>query len=243
MRGRSASRERHSRSDAGLGVLLRENFFRPSGDRLRLDCHARRMAQEAVRAREVRPRGCHRLGIHYAVKGFQFAANLRLLWQCRSGRGPRGFGARVSHAHQRRLRAASADGEIHRAIPPDDRVGHGQRRAGHERFRLGLVTCAVGPQMNREDAAVSPVERINGALILRRKFRARSTRHASRRAGTDFEHGRQVVFVIRRRIARAAAPAEVAAAHDVADARGPIPRQAHVPFHVRVVGEEIAVGV
>ena len=97
--------------------------------------------------------------------------------------------------------------------------------------------------MQGVDRAEGPVAEIKGLLILRRELRAVAERHADGRAGADVDHGRQAVDVIRRPLAGAAPPAELAAAGRMDRAGRAIPGHAHVPFHVRVIGEQLAVGV
>ena len=62
-------------------------------------------------------------------------------------------------------------------------------------------------------------------------------------AGTDVDHRREAVHVIRGPLAGAAAPTELAAAGRVDDARLTMPRRTKVIFHVGVVGEHLAVRV
>ena len=160
------------------------------------------------------------------------------------GGGRGAFAAGVGHAIERGLAAAAADGEIHRAVfLADDRVGERHRLAGDEFLFLGLEARAVRLEVDRPHGAVGPVEREHGALVFRGKLRAGAEDGAGRRAGADVDGAGQRVRIIRRPAAGTGAPAVVAAADDVVDAGGHVPRRAHVPLHVGVVGEELAVGI
>lgn len=64
-----------------------------------------------------------------------------------------------------------------------------------------------------------------------------------RRAGADVEHRAEAVGEVIQPHARVRAPAELRAARDVIDARGPIPRDADVELHVGIVGEQLALAV
>ena len=77
-------------------------------------------------------------------------------------------------------------------------------------------------------------------LILRGEFRAGAGDDAGGAAGADVERGGQVVRVVVRPFAAAAAPAVVGTADAVIHAGGAIPWAADVPLHVGIVGEELA---
>ena len=64
-----------------------------------------------------------------------------------------------------------------------------------------------------------------------------------RRARTELEHRGKGVLVVRGPLARPSPPPELAAAGDVAQTGGTIPGRPHVPLHVRVVGEHLALAV
>ena len=97
--------------------------------------------------------------------------------------------------------------------------------------------------MHGVELAVAPVAEVKGLLVLRREFGPVAEGNARGRAGADVDHRRQAVDVVRRPLARAVAVAEIAAAGDVEHAGGAIPRHVHVPLHVGVVREQLAVAV
>jgi len=83
----------------------------------------------------------------------------------------------------------------------------------------------------------------NAVLYLSGKLLRVAELHASRRAAADVHDRAERVGVVVGPFRRALAEAELRARDDVQDARVAIPRQAHVPLHVAVVGEKLAVGV
>ena len=148
-----------------------------------------------------------------------------------------------THPIQPALHATTADGEIHRAIFTNDRIADGQRAAGDEFFLRGGVGAAAGRQMDGVDFAPAPVEHIKGFLVFRGELRAITKGGAGGRSGADVQRSRQVVIVELGILARAVAPAVFAAADDVIDACGAIPRRVEVILHVGVVGEEFAIAI
>ncbi len=120
---------------------------------------------------------------------------------------------------------------------------HGERLARGELLERGAIGGALRLEMHRVDRAVGPVERVERALVARGELRAVAEGHAGGGRRSDVDHARQSVGVAGRHLARSSAPAEVGAAHDVEDARGPIPRRAHVPLHVGVEREQLALPI
>ncbi len=153
------------------------------------------------------------------------------------------FLADVGDTEQLRLCTAAAGGEVEGAVRPHGYVGQRQWCARHELFLDGLVTAAGRFEVHGVHRAEGPVAAEECLLILRGELRAVAELHADRRTGADVFHWRKAIDVVRRPFAGAAAPAELAAADGVTNARRSIPRRAHVPFHVGVVGEQLALGV
>ena len=96
--------------------------------------------------------------------------------------------------------------------------------------------------MDGVEHAVAPVVDEVSSLVLGGKLGAVAERDAGGRAGADVDDRREAVDVIGGPFAGAAAPAELAAAGQRGSTRvGRVPRRAHVPFHVGIVGEQLAV--
>ena len=95
--------------------------------------------------------------------------------------------------------------------------------------------------MDREDASVSPVADVERLLILRRELRTVAENDGRGRREADVHHAGQRVGIPRGPAPGAVPPAVVRAGHDVQHAVGHIPRAAHVPLHVGIEGEEVAV--
>ena len=232
--------EGDERLDGRLRIGLGEGIFLPLCDRLPLDGSAGGEAQEAVLAGQVRPR----LGERLRTIGFQQVPEFRLGggWCGLSRSG--GLAAGVGDPIERSLAAAATGGEIHGAVLfGDDDVGEGHRLAGDELLLHGFETGAVRLVVDRPHGAERPVEGEEGVLIFRWEFRARAEDRSGGRAGADVDGGGQRIGIISRPAAGSGAPAVVAAADDVIDAGGHVPRRSHVPLHVGVVGEELAVRI
>ena len=184
--------------------------------------------------------------------------NDRRLRIARLGLGP--LVSDITHPIKPRLRPPSADGEIHRAVLAEFEIGDGQpfsrnenlhvfarvwliliEARGHRIFRSVTPTCRA--QIDGEDAAISPVHDVERVFVSIWEVALRAELHARRRAAADVHDRAERVGVVVGPFRRALAEAELRARDDVQDARVAIPRQAHVPLHVAVVGEKLAVGV
>src|ERR1043166_7397443 len=97
-------------------------------------------------------------------------------------------------------------------------------------------------QMHCEDPAVRPIQSIQGAPICLREIAFRSEFHPSWRTNANVKNRRQAISVICGPFSRSRAPAVFAALHAMNDARGPIPREPPIPFHIAVKGEHLALG-
>ena len=237
--------EGDQRLDCGLRIFFLERALGPRCGGLALDRDTRGPAHKTVLVPEIRP--CFRDGFGagaFEMQRFQTASQLRLLRRRQRGHARGRLPSGVGHAVERRLPAAAADEKIHRAIRRvDEEVGERQRFSADKLLLHRLEARAVGHEVDGVHRAVGPVIREKGALIFRREFCAGAKHRASRAAGADVHGGGQGVRVIRRPAARAGAPSVVAAAHAVVDACRHVPRHAHVPFHVAVVGEQLAVRI
>ena len=91
--------------------------------------------------------------------------------------------------------------------------------------------------------AVAPIANEHRLLILRRELGPGAEGHARRGTRPDVADSRQVIHVVRRVLAGAVAPAELAAAGHLAHARRPVPRRVEVVLHVGVVSEQVALRV
>ena len=227
--------------DLGQGPLA------PEGRVLLLDGHPRGPSDEAVGVAQVRPCGLDGLRLAAPVEPLQLVPQPARL----EGRRPlgrhglgRALGAVIRHAIQARLRVPPADGEVHRPVRRVDHdVRQRQGRAGHELLQLAGVRRALRLQVHRVELAVAPVADVQGLAVLRREARGVAERDARRRAGADVDHRRQAVDRIGGPLAGAVAVAELGPAGDVHDPRGPVPGRIHVPLHVGVVREQLAVAV
>ena len=149
----------------------------------------------------------------------------------------------VSDAIECGLTAAATDGHVHVAVlRADHRVGDGERLAGGEDFFAGLPAAAFGREVNRVERGEGPVTREERALIGSGELGAGAHGGAGRAARTDVDECGLHVERGEGVVAGTGAPAELAARSAEVDAGRAIPRRAHVPFHVGVVGEDIAVG-
>src|ERR1051326_5291186 len=97
--------------------------------------------------------------------------------------------------------------------------------------------------MEGVEDTVGPIESVQGLLVLGRKLGVGAELHARGRAEADVDGGREAVGIILGPFAAAVAPAKLAAADAMADARGAVPGRADVPLHVGVPGEQLAVGI
>ena len=233
--------------DQAQGLGRRQRLLLPEFDRLVLEGHAGRVAEESVGARKPRQSGGHGgRGIASPhVKSLEFAPEPPL-----GGTGHIAgidwcgrFSARVGRAVELALAAPAAHGEVDRAVLPDGHVGQGQRRTRDELLLHALVGGAVRLEVDRVHRAEGPVADVESPLVLLRKLRAVAEGHAHRRSRSDVDQGRQAVGKTGWPLAAAAPPAQFTPAGRMVHSGGPIPRRAKVIFHVGVVDEEFAVGV
>ena len=156
------------------------------------------------------------------------------------GGGRGAFVADVRDAIDGRLRATSADGEVHRAVLADHGIGQRQAACRRRTLRVLRNSRALRREMHRVHRSVGPIASVNGVLIGCGKGCAEPRDDARGRAGTDVQQRRHDVGTVSEQLARRFAEAVVAAADEMIDARRAIPRRADVPLHVTVVREEIA---
>src|SRR5262245_17234971 len=97
--------------------------------------------------------------------------------------------------------------------------------------------------MNRIHLPVAPVAHEERLAVFTRERSPVTKRHARGGAGTYIINSRQAIRIIRGPFAGAVSPAELTAARHQADARRPIPRRVHVPFHVGIVSEKTPLAV
>ena len=154
----------------------------------------------------------------------------------------RGFLTDVRHAVETGLHLAATDGEVHRAIlRVNHDVGDGQRGAANEFFLGADVAGALCLEADGVDLTPAPIEDVERFLILGRELGAVTEGDAGGRAWSDVQGGGEAVRVEFRVLARAVAPAVLAAADDVVHAGGAIPGGVEVVLHVGVVREQVAV--
>ena len=162
----------HRPFDGRPGTGLGEDAIGPLGHRTTLDGHAGGIADEPVLMAQALPRlGDGLRAGAFQVELLQLAPQLGRGGQLR-GRGRSGaLLANVGHAVDRRLGAAAADGEVHRAIPGvDHQVGQGQRTAADELLLLGLVARTIGSEVDGVHRAVGPVIGEDGVLVAGREL-------------------------------------------------------------------------
>ena len=235
------AREGDAAFDHGPRLCLLQGTGSPQLRGLAFDGHARRVAHETIRVTEMRPGFVDGLGAGALfMQAFEFEAQLVFgsLHRRGSRRGAR-F-ALIGHAIKRRLRAPSADGKIHCTIPADDGIGERQGFARDELLKLRVIARAFRREMHGVERAVGPVAGVDGVLILCRKQRSEPGDDARRTTRSHLDKRRHNVRAIAWQLARGLAEAVVAAADDVVNARGSVPRRAGIPLHVTVIGEEIA---
>src|SRR5690242_16478557 len=95
--------------------------------------------------------------------------------------------------------------------------------------------------MHGEEAAIGPVEGEEGFAIFIGEIAFGAKLDAGRRADANVHDGPQAVRVIFRPIGRTGAPAVFSPGDAMNDARGTIPWQAPIPFHVAIEREHLAV--
>ncbi len=243
----TATGERQGGVERQVMILSRpadmEEFAAPAFDGLVLDGDAGGVTDPAVGVTHQRPGfvegGGGRGGV---AESFKLATELLL----RRGFEPAGrrgrCGALIGDAVERGLTAAAADGDVHVAVLRTDHdVGDGERLAGGEDFLAGLPAAAFRREVDGVERGVGPIARVEGALVRDGELRAGAHGGAGRAARADVDEGR--LHVERREgvVTRAGAPAEFATRSAEVDAGRTIPRSAHVPLHVGVVGEDVAV--
>ena len=176
------------------------------------------------------------------TKGFEFAAELLFRRGVEPGDGRGGLRTLISDAVERGLTAAAADGDVHMAVLRTDHgVGDGEGLAGGEDFLARLPAAAFRREVDRVERGEGPVTREERTLIGRRELGAGAHGGAGRAAWADVDQRGLHVQRGEGVVAGAGAPAELAARSAKVDAGRAIPRGAHVPLHVGVVGEDVAV--
>ena len=134
----------------------------------------------AILVAKILPGLIHGTGGVWLVQRLEAAAEFAVRRVIASGLGRGGaFIADVGYAVQGALAAASAHGEIHRAVVRVDHgVGHAHLRAGHKFFALGRVGGAGRGEKHRGHGAVGPIEAVDGLLVLGRKLGSEAGDHA-----------------------------------------------------------------
>ena len=227
-----------------VAIVRRLHLGAPLRDRLMFDGDAGGVAHPAVGVSHERPSLGERVGGRRSVaEGFEFTAQLlfrrRVEPSCRSG----GLRALVADAVEGGLAAAAADGHVHEAILRTDHdIRHGERTTRREDFLAGLPAAAFRRQVDRIQRREGPIAGEERALVGRGELGARAHGGARRGTRTDVDEGWLHVERRERVVARAGAPTQLAAGRAEVDARRTVPRGAHVPFHVGIVGEDVAVG-
>ena len=239
------ARERDEREDRGLRILLGERACAPQRRILVFDRDARGAAHAGVLRSERGKRTRDRGGRGVAREALVELLDLAALGE-RGGHGHRRAldrdGILGAHAVDRARQVAAADAEVHRAIH-HHRIGERQRTTREERLDaqlrrrrvLRVVGRPAGPHR-----AVGPVEEEHALVPRRGELQALRREHAGRRRGADIDRGGHRVGAPRGPLAAARAPAVVDAAREFAHTRRAVPREAHVPLHVAVVGERAA---
>ena len=215
----------------------------PSVDRLVLDGDASGEAHPEIRVTHVRPGFVERRGRRGDVaESFEFTTELLLRCGVEPGDRRGGLRSLVSDAIERGLAAATTDGHVHVAVlRADHRVGDGERLTRGEDFLAGLPAAAFRREVNCVERGEGPVTREERALIGGGELGASAHGGAGRAARTDVDERGLHVERGESVVASTGAPAELAARGAEVDAGRTIPRGAHVPLHVGVVGEDIAV--
>ena len=236
------ARQSGNGGDGFSGVGFSQGLLPPRGGILPLQGDAGRVTKRPIRIAQVGPDCGHGRRVPVTVKTLELVAQvaLRLEPKIRLG-GRGGFIACVTDAPDRRLGRAPAQDHIQRAI---DRIDRDVRRVeglgGQEQFHVRRVGRAARGQMRGVDAPILVVEEEECVLIFFRELRAVAKGVSGGRTSPDVDQAPVAVEVMVRPFARAVAEAKVRATDDVGQARGPIPRVAHVPFHVRVPSEQLA---
>ena len=195
--------ERDTAFDHRPGLALLQRTRGPQLRRLALDGHAGGVAHETIRVTEMRPRLVDGLGAGaFLVQALQL--DTQLVLRRLDGRGGRrgALLALIRHAIQRRLRATSADGEVHRAVLADHGIGERQRLAIDELLQRRFIARALRREHDGVKRAVGPIAGVDGVLILRRKRRAESADHAGRTTGPHIDERRHDVRAVAEQFAR-----------------------------------------
>ena len=176
------------------------------------------------------------------AEGFEFTTQLlfRRRWEPSGGRC--GFRALVGDAVEGGLATAATDSHVHVAVlRADDDIGHGERTTGRKDLLAGFPAAAFRRQVNRVERGESPIAGVERALVSGGEFSTRAHGRSGGGTGAHIDQRRLHVERRERVIAGAGAPTQLATGRAEVDARWAVPWSAHVPFHVGIVGEDIAV--
>ena len=177
------------------------------------------------------------------AEGFEFPAQFLFGRRVEPSGRCGGLGALVGDPIEGRLATAAADGHIHVAVlRADDDIGHGERTTGRKDFLAGFPAAAFWRQVDGVERGEGPIAGEERALVGGGELSARAHRRSRRGARTHVDQRGLHVERRERVIAGARAPTQLAAGRAQVDTRRAVPRGAHVPFHIRIVGEDIAVG-
>ena len=138
---------------------------------------------------------------------------------------------------------ATAGGEVEGAVRAHVEVGDVEGPAFEDGRHSRRITGARPLELHGVDLSPRPVADEQRSLEPLRKHDVVVRYHARRRAGTDVERRRQAVEVGLGPFGPAAPPAQLGTHGNVVDPRRPIPGRADVPFHVGIVGKQLAVRV
>ena len=189
--------ERDTAFDHGPRLALLQSTRSPQLRRLALDGHTGGVAHETIRMTEMRPRLVDGLGASaFLVQALQL--DTQLVLRRFDGRGGRrgAFFALIGHAIQRRLRATSADGKIHRAVLADHGIGQRQRLTIDELLQLRVVARAIRREHDGVERAIGPIAGVDGVLIFRGKRRAESANDAGRATRPHIDERRHDVRAV-----------------------------------------------
>ena len=208
-----------------------------------LDGDAGGVADPAVSVTHERPGLIKRGGRRSDVtEGFEFSAEFLFRRGVEPGDGRGGLRTLISDTIERGLTAAAADGDVHVAVLRTNHgVGDGERLARGEDFLAGFPAAAFRREVDGVERGEGPIAREESALVGRRELGAGAHGGTGRAARADVDERRLHIERGEGVVTRAGAPAELAARGAEVDARRTVPRGAHVPLHVGVVGEDVAV--
>ena len=148
-----------------------------------------------------------------------------------------------THTVEPRLRASPAGDQIEIPLRTEVEVRDVQGPTGQEGPNVSVVGPALGLQLNRENPTVCPIAQEHAPIPGRGEVGTMAARHPRRTARIHLEHGGKRVRTVHRPLRAPAPPAVLCAGHQMEEPWGAVPGSPHVPFHVRVVGEELTVPI